>query len=267
SVAAAERNWSALEARVAAGDLGPDLDPAFDSPVEFSEAARSSAGGGAFATKVGVLLRPVFWLGLGIAGAGLTLLLATRSSEESKSASASASASASEIGRDESLPSSEQSQVGATPDQVSPGVTAPDPGEVQSAPVLEQAVSAASAEPTTADASAHRRVAQPDGAPVRRTGSRAERDGAAGGPDAAATPDAAGAQAAAPDLLGPEMELMSSARAALGRGDARRALELLEEHAKRFGAGVFVREREMSRITALCALGRQAEARSAATRF
>ena len=80
------------------------------------------------------------------------------------------------------------------------------------------------------------------------------------------TPKPAAAPSDGPNL-GPEVALMGEARQALGNGDAARALELFDRHAQRFPTGVFARERQVSRITALCALGKVSEARRAADRF
>jgi hypothetical protein len=70
-----------------------------------------------------------------------------------------------------------------------------------------------------------------------------------------------------PDALEREMRLMSDARAALGAGDAGRAIKLLSTHAKQFPSGAFVLEREVSWITALCALGKTDAARKRAEPF
>lgn len=64
-----------------------------------------------------------------------------------------------------------------------------------------------------------------------------------------------------------ETRLVAEAREALRAGEAGRALALLEEHARRFPGGVLAAEREAERVTALCALGRSAEARAHAARF
>jgi hypothetical protein len=63
-----------------------------------------------------------------------------------------------------------------------------------------------------------------------------------------------------------ETSLLHSAQAAL-RTDPARALELLDEHARRFPSGVLREERSAARVLALCALGRAAEARAEAARF
>jgi hypothetical protein len=69
------------------------------------------------------------------------------------------------------------------------------------------------------------------------------------------------------DAFTEEVELMGRARAALGRNDASQALALLEEHAKRFPRGTLGPERDVSRIMALCALGRTQQAKTHATKF
>lgn len=67
--------------------------------------------------------------------------------------------------------------------------------------------------------------------------------------------------------LSQETHLVADARAALRSGDASRALMLLEEHARRFSAGVLSEERDAERVAALCAVGREEEARTRADRF
>jgi hypothetical protein len=64
-----------------------------------------------------------------------------------------------------------------------------------------------------------------------------------------------------------ELALLRGAKKALDDGDATRALSLLDEHQRRFPAGVLVEERAATRVLALCAAGRTAEARSSATDF
>jgi hypothetical protein len=61
-----------------------------------------------------------------------------------------------------------------------------------------------------------------------------------------------------------ETALLEAARTALGRGDARAALDDLNEHEKRFPEGTLTEERLASKVFALCALGRKAEASDAA---
>jgi hypothetical protein len=82
-----------------------------------------------------------------------------------------------------------------------------------------------------------------------------------------ARPEPAKPASDGPDALEQEMRLMSEARAALGAGDAARAIGLLKDHAKAFPRGAFVLEREVSWITALCALGKTDAARTRADGF
>jgi hypothetical protein len=64
-----------------------------------------------------------------------------------------------------------------------------------------------------------------------------------------------------------EVRLLGEAHAVMRRGDAERALVLLDEHARRYPKGALGEERDAARIAALCALGRVAEARETADRF
>lgn len=61
-----------------------------------------------------------------------------------------------------------------------------------------------------------------------------------------------------------EIALMARARRALRRGDPARALALLDEHAEHFPRGQLRRDREASRVTALCALGQPNDAKKIA---
>ena len=54
---------------------------------------------------------------------------------------------------------------------------------------------------------------------------------------------------------------------ALSRGDTATAMASLDEHASRFPRGALSEERAATRVHALCAQGRAAEARAAATAF
>ncbi|MEZ4451401.1 MAG: hypothetical protein R3B09_18115 [Nannocystaceae bacterium] len=73
-------------------------------------------------------------------------------------------------------------------------------------------------------------------------------------------------EAPAPDLAA-EMALIADAEAALRRGAAAEALRILDRHARNFPQGQLEPEREASRVSALCAQGRDDEARAAAGRF
>jgi hypothetical protein len=64
-----------------------------------------------------------------------------------------------------------------------------------------------------------------------------------------------------------EVLLLEQAHAAMRSGQAVRALGLLEDHARRYPNGALGEERDATRISALCSLGRVAEARDVADRF
>ncbi|GEM_PF-2803185 len=68
-------------------------------------------------------------------------------------------------------------------------------------------------------------------------------------------------------MLEAEIMLMAEARAALGSGDAARAVRLFERHAKNFPHGEFSIEREVSWITALCVLAQTSTAQIRAEKF
>jgi hypothetical protein len=64
-----------------------------------------------------------------------------------------------------------------------------------------------------------------------------------------------------------EMGLIGEAREALRSGEGARALLVLDDHAHRYPAGALGEERDAMRVASLCALGRVAEARAAASQF
>jgi hypothetical protein len=66
------------------------------------------------------------------------------------------------------------------------------------------------------------------------------------------------------DSLAHEISLLRAARAALEAGDPQEALALLHRHARLWPQGVLAEERLATRVLALCALRRFAEARTAA---
>ena len=63
------------------------------------------------------------------------------------------------------------------------------------------------------------------------------------------------------------MALLSAAQSALAVGNPDRALTSLDRHARRFPDSLLAEEREVARIRALCALGRDAEVAAARQRF
>jgi hypothetical protein len=64
-----------------------------------------------------------------------------------------------------------------------------------------------------------------------------------------------------------ETALLAAANAALGRGDVKRALALLEDYDHRPGAGVLAEERAVTGVLTSCAAGRVAAARAEAQQF
>jgi hypothetical protein len=64
-----------------------------------------------------------------------------------------------------------------------------------------------------------------------------------------------------------ELRLLEQARAAVDREDFALAMQLLEDHARRFKNGRLVEEREALRVKALASLGRRSDARRAAAQF
>jgi len=84
-------------------------------------------------------------------------------------------------------------------------------------------------------------------------------------PEPAASRPNASATARSPrSSLPAEMALLESARAALGRGDARAALGFLDEHERAFPDGAMTEERLASEVFAWCALGDRMSASRAA---
>jgi hypothetical protein len=67
--------------------------------------------------------------------------------------------------------------------------------------------------------------------------------------------------------LAEEIKLLSSANAAINAGDAGRALQLLREFDRRFVHVVLAEERAAAGIFALCAAGRNTDAKTAGKRF
>lgn len=92
---------------------------------------------------------------------------------------------------------------------------------------------------------------------------RVERAAGDRGSTVAAPPASAGRR---PDVEA-ELVLLGSAQRALSSGDAARALELTEQHARAFPSGTLAEERRATRIVALCALGRHSEGRHEAREF
>jgi hypothetical protein len=96
--------------------------------------------------------------------------------------------------------------------------------------------------------------------------------GTPGAPAVAPAFTSAIASAQAPSALRPttledETRLLQGGVAALQAGDPARALALFDAHTRAYPHGALAEERAGERVTALCNLGRIAEARSAAASF
>ncbi|HMJ14486.1 MAG TPA: hypothetical protein VK524_23905 [Polyangiaceae bacterium] len=84
---------------------------------------------------------------------------------------------------------------------------------------------------------------------------------------ASSRPAPSAVSAAVPDSLQEETELLVRAQRELSSGRAEGALELLDEHERRFPRGSLAQERAASRVFSLCRAGRALEARAHAQRF
>ena len=202
------RAWSAVVARTAAGDLGPQI-PA-DAPV--STAAATSG------------LAKTLVLVVGVAAIATAIGVGVATTREDPSA----------VQRMVARPVVVAAPAPAVDDDDEPELVAPE-SEPELVPEPVEPAPTKARPRAKADAKTDRPVVTPPS------------DG--------------------PDALEKEMRLMSEARAALGAGDAGRAIGLLKDHAKQFPRGAFVLEREVSWITALCALGKTDAARTRADGF
>jgi hypothetical protein len=75
------------------------------------------------------------------------------------------------------------------------------------------------------------------------------------------------AQAAGASDFREELQLLERARTALRASNPSKGLRALEEHARRFPKGELARERDATRVTALCQAGRSDAAQKAAARY
>lgn len=89
----------------------------------------------------------------------------------------------------------------------------------------------------------------------------------AGGPHATSPSATTSATASIADPFRTESDAMQATRNAFAAGDFARALQLAEQHAKRYPGGNFVAEREAIAIRALAMTGRMADARARAETF
>lgn len=85
---------------------------------------------------------------------------------------------------------------------------------------------------------------------------------AAAPPAALPVKPAAPSARSAPDSLAQEVALLSRATSELHRGNPAEALQVLNEHLRRFPNGLLGEERRAAKAQALCALGRKSEGRA-----
>jgi hypothetical protein len=90
---------------------------------------------------------------------------------------------------------------------------------------------------------------------------------ASGAQSPAAPPRTPPAAARPPDRLAQEVAILSRATRELRSGRAQAALKSIEEHQRRFPAGLLSEERRAAKAQALCALGRIAEAKAELSRL
>ena len=229
STAVKTRTWSAVQRRWAAGDHGP--------PVEFEPSSMTTAS----ATKTGLAKG---WLVLagGVLAGAVALVVVSQGGEEPAPTTVAANETAAAVHT-------------VTPEQPEPAVTpeTPNPAEARGAEALpsEEPETETAAPPTKGARSPTRATVQPRRIPTKAP------------PEPEVTLDKEDEDSG----LQGEVALFGAARRALADGKPKRALELLERHHREFPKGTFARERELSRVTALCELGRDTKARDVATRY
>lgn len=223
------RTWEAVQSRAAVGELGPDLGPESAGDGGVSVVASSSP-------KL-VLLISTMALGVGLVA---FFALRDRGPQVDLRAAVADGRQASEDGLEapesEAVPAPARVELPRTPSPAEPSVAPPT-------------------EPNSTDEVGAPKAAAP--AP-RRTAARV-------GADAKKGTEAEPAKGA--DSLAVEMQLLGAARSALKAGDVNEALTKLDAHAQRFPRGALATERELTRVTALCAAGRSDEAETVARRF
>lgn len=222
------RTWEAVQSRAAVGELGPDLGPESAGDGGVSVATSSSP-------KL-VLLTTTLALGVGL---GAFFALRDRGPQVDLGAAVA-------DGRQVSA-ELEQPELEADP--------APARVELPRTPSPAEPSAAPPTEPNSTDEVGAPEAAAP--AP-RRSAARVDADAKKG-------TEAEPAKGA--DSLAVEMQLLGAARSALKAGDVNEALTKLDAHAQRFPRGALATERELTRVTALCAAGRSDEAETVARRF
>ncbi len=224
------RTWAAIESRAAAGDLGPLL------AAEQAPAAATGVAGWSPLLKgiaLGVLATSV------VVGAWAL----GRASVDGTPASVPEEV-------EHGVPEAEPPPEAPEAPEASPVATVAVPTVAEEQPVVDT-VEPGSSAPESGQAPAAKTIKTPPSAkkpaPPAEPAQRVEED--------------------EQDPLQAELALMSKARSALKAEDQARAVELLDEHATRFPKGTFARERDLSRIRALCELGKASRARKIAAPY
>lgn len=227
--------WEQIEARAAAGDLGPALPRPEPGPP---------SGARSFLT-LAKWLGPAL-LGGGLIVGGIKLAGVSGSGQAVDGAHDIETAEADDAPDDAPVDAPASAPAGRTytVDRDMSEDTRPLPADEE-----ETTGGDATREPAVVPDT----IAKPERSKRPHRGPENRRQAASASGDQPTTDDA--------PLLGPEMKLMARARRELAAGDARAALELLDRHAREFPRGVFVRERKVSQIEALCSLGRVRAAR------
>ncbi|MEM7159924.1 MAG: hypothetical protein AAF799_44200 [Myxococcota bacterium] len=234
STAVKTRTWSAVQRRWAAGDHGPPIEPGATTT--------------ATATQTGLAKGWMVLAGGLLAGVVALVVVSPGDDEQSPPTVAASTPPASPV------------ETAAPEGPVPAAMPAPAATGGERGAPLESPSSQPTVEATSPESDVARR---PSRAAVRRAAVEHSVE-----PDEVKTTavDEAEGQGDEPGLEG-EVALFGAARRALAEGKPKRALVLLERHHREFPHGTFARERELSRVTALCELGREPSARDVAQRY
>ncbi|MCR9160072.1 MAG: tetratricopeptide repeat protein [Nannocystaceae bacterium] len=143
----------------------------------------------------------------------------------------------------------------------------PLPGEGRSTARAQTSASLSDATPREPDAQATQREPETE-ADTDDTPTRGRRSGRPPGNRSGGTEvEDPAAEPAGASRLAEELKLLEAMRSAHAAGRHADALSSVRAHAKTYGKGPFAAERELTRVRALCALGRTQDALAAQKRF
>lgn len=249
------RVWEAVSARATAGELGPEL-------------AEPSAGSAPTQTAgLGITAKVALGVGSVVVVAALAIGLGTLRPDAGnvdgdvrEPAETPASVPVEELTGSARAATMGSGRPTSTGDDESATIVAASPRDEQLAEATEStAERERERSGVDADADTEAEAAAPP-----RVVARADRDVDHAAPDSPIPqPETI---TVGPDL-GPEVALMTKARAAMRAGRHAEALRLLDEHARTFPRGVFSSERELSRVTTLCGMDERDAAGEAARRY